>query len=319
MQSQIAKELRSDAIRSEISKLHQVLVDDEKKLVKLNKVKADRESELSILVSSIGNERDSNEGTSTSTSTSTATATSTRNWTDSYRNWKEWDDEDEIQIRLERNRQRLAKLQGDPKTGTGTGTETPSTGSTSLPSSCCRGSQFRDAERRVARMSIHQQLKHMKSFREKQGNRCFQKGEYGSALKWYEKSLLYYEYCLPSTKSQREAVDKERELALTNSAACHLALQDYRQCIESCTEALELTNGGSIKALYRRAKAYRLTHDFEKAMIDLDKAKAYTSVEGTGSSHKLYKAVHDEDRALKSSIGSYNKNSKSICQQMMKG
>ena len=306
MQSQIAKELRSDAIRSEISKLQQVLVDDEKKLEKVNKMKADRE----LSISSTSNERDSNEGTSTST------ATSTRDWTDSYRNWKEWDDEDEIRIRLERNRQRLAKLQGDAAKP---GTEIPSTGSTSLPSSCCRGSQFRDAERRVARMSIHEQLKHMKSFREKQGNRCFQKGEYGSALKWYEKSLLYYEYCLPSTKSQREAIDKERELALTNSAACHLALQDYRQCIESCTEALEVTNGGSIKALYRRAKAYRLTHDFENAMIDLDKAKAFTSVEGTGSSHKLYEAVHDEYRALKSSIGSYNKTSKSIYQQMMKG
>jgi tetratricopeptide (TPR) repeat protein len=165
-------------------------------------------------------------------------------------------------------------------------------------------------------MSLSERLKKMEAFRQVHGNRCFKKGDFVSALKWYEKSLLYYEYCLPTKKQEREAADKERELSLTNSAACHLGLKNYRQCVDCCTEALEVANGESIKALYRRAKAYRFMCDFGRAMSDLEKAKIITGGDNKAA-NVLQNILHDEHCTLQAAILSYREDSKIAAKKMM--
>ena len=122
---------------------------------------------------------------------------------------------------------------------------------------CCSVSE---AERKVARMSLRERLKHMKTFRQGQGNRCFKKQDFKVALMWYEKSLMYYEYCFPSNDWEIEAIDEERKLCLVNSAACHLELKEYRQCIECCTEALEVAQ--EYQSLVQKSKSLSVLVQF---------------------------------------------------------
>ena len=53
-----------------------------------------------------------------------------------------------------------------------------------------------------------------------------------------------------------------------NAAACFLHLKMYPRCISYCNDALEI-NRQSVKALFRRARAFRLQDKFNEAEIDL--------------------------------------------------
>lgn len=137
-------------------------------------------------------------------------------------------------------------------------------------------SKNRDAERRVAKMTTKERLKEMIHFRKDKGNVEFDRKCFSHALMWYEKSLVYYEYCFPENDVEEQILNDERKKCLLNAAACMLQLKLYKQCLEYCTEALELTNGccsSTVKALFRRAKAHQYRHDYDDASKDLMKAK----------------------------------------------
>ena len=58
-------------------------------------------------------------------------------------------------------------------------------------------------------------------------------------------------------------MNNEQLLCLLNAAACMLQLKLYKQCLENCTEALELTNGYFVAQVSR--------HYFvEQKNIDID-------------------------------------------------
>jgi tetratricopeptide (TPR) repeat protein len=227
-----------------------------------------------------------------------------KTWTDSYKHWEVWEDEDELQDRIKVTQRKLSKLSSRMEMPT-------------AAKGCCRS----NAEIAVARMSLPERLKKMKGFREAQGNRCFKKGDYESALKWYEKSLLFYEYCLPGTKEEQRSVDKERELCLINSAACHLGLQNYWKCVDCCNEALEISKGGSVKAFYRRAKAFRFMCNFDKATNDLEVARGIVcsnNAAAADTNDHFRKALDDETQILNAAIATYRGKSKSAAKKMMK-
>ncbi len=238
--------------------------------------------------------------------------TSKGDWSGSYRLWNNWEDEDELQDHIDETRKKLLKLQST------IGSNRKQSGNRS----CCPSSCHRHSERIVAKMNLPERLQKMKTFRQLQGNRCFNKGDFDSALKWYEKSLMYYEYCLPKTKEEKQALDKERELSLINSAACHMGLNRYRQCIDCCTEALEVSRGNNIKALYRRAKAYRSICDFEKATNDLKNANrvlALTfSMSGKSEATEGFRlTLQEEQQCLQAAIFHYRESSRNVAKKMM--
>jgi len=221
-------------------------------------------------------------------------------WTSTYEKWDKWEDIEEIEEQLKNERQKLTDLRAKSDT------QRPSI----VP--CCRGSQDRRAERKVARMTTKNRLQHMKSFRSK-GNIHFKKGKHSSALQWYTKSLIYYEYCFPIDAEEKKVINRERRCCLLNCAACYLQQKQYNKCIEHCTEALDLSAGLSAKALFRRSQAYRYLDDFDAAETDLKKAKRLDR-----SLNNVHAKVIDEEAlALTADISAYKSRSEVIAKRML--
>lgn len=88
------------------------------------------------------------------------------------------------------------------------------------------------------------------------GNDFYKEKQYDQALEQYSKAL---------DTASRTA--QECAVYQANSAACHLALQQHRQCIECCNSALEL-DATYQKALLRRMAAFEALDELENALHD---------------------------------------------------
>ncbi|CDK26603.1 unnamed protein product [Kuraishia capsulata CBS 1993] len=86
-----------------------------------------------------------------------------------------------------------------------------------------------------------------------QGNDCFKAKRYQDAIDYYKRALDVG--CEdPVLNSSLHA----------NTAACNLALKNYRRCINDCKECLKY-DSKNIKALYRSAQAYFLIQHLDEA------------------------------------------------------
>ena len=95
------------------------------------------------------------------------------------------------------------------------------------------------------------------------GNECFKEQNWKDAKEFYTKSIqvLLVEARKrqngEDTAADKEEVNKEvsvLEACLSNRAACHLILKNYRSCVMDCGSAIRI-NKRNIKAYYRSAKA----------------------------------------------------------------
>ena len=69
------------------------------------------------------------------------------------------------------------------------------------------------------------------------------------------------------TESTASEVEQARELVATsnlNMSLCYFMLKNYQKSSEKATESLKYRK--TIKALYRRAKAYEKRGDYERAI-----------------------------------------------------
>ncbi|KIN08611.1 hypothetical protein OIDMADRAFT_140963 [Oidiodendron maius Zn] len=105
-------------------------------------------------------------------------------------------------------------------------------------------------------------LKVASGFKER-GNECFKEQNWKDAKEFYTKSIQVL--LVEARKRQngegiaadQEEVKKEvsvLEACLSNRAACHLILKNYRSCVMDCGSAIRI-NKRNIKAYYRSAKA----------------------------------------------------------------
>ena len=91
------------------------------------------------------------------------------------------------------------------------------------------------------------------------GNALFKAGD-------YEQALTLYSSALSGAKQVSNTV--MAVTLLCNKAAVLLKMENYQRCIEECNEALQL-QPDAVKALYRRAQAYKATKDLASAYKDL--------------------------------------------------
>lgn len=126
-------------------------------------------------------------------------------------------------------------------------------------------------------------IKKASEFKE-EGNIYFKTKDYNKAITKYSRVLLYTRAVLPpddkeaamfksGTESTASEVEQARELAATsnlNMSLCYFMLKNYQKSSEKATESLKYRK--TIKALYRRAKAYEKRGDYERAIQDMTEA-----------------------------------------------
>eukprot|EP00111_Clytia_hemisphaerica_P024703 TCONS_00072791-protein len=96
------------------------------------------------------------------------------------------------------------------------------------------------------------------------GNGFFQQGNFVAAINAYTSALV---------------LDSSIPMLYANRAACHLSLKQHRECIQDCTNALELYDPpvqdnamSRCRALTRRGTAYYQLHQYVDALRDYDAA-----------------------------------------------
>jgi len=165
-------------------------------------------------------------------------------WTKTYQKWDNWEDPEELQAKRRAEVERLEKeLQRAP---------------------CFHD---KSAERKVVEMSIAEKISWCEQFK-LEGNDLFLEGQYYRALQKFTKALVYYEYCFPDSVEEETKLEQIRLTNLLNCAACELKLKMWTETIQHCYQALKI-DPENVKALYRRAKAYRMKDEYDLAKNDI--------------------------------------------------
>ncbi|XP_072945282.1 peptidyl-prolyl cis-trans isomerase D [Epargyreus clarus] len=112
------------------------------------------------------------------------------------------------------------------------------------------------------------------------GNTLFGAGRYGAAARKYTKCVRYVDHLkhavhhVPDRRRREDfittMVQYLRQSSL-NLAACHIRLEKWRPCIDTCNEVLEVDPTNE-KALYRRAQAHFALKNYDGALVDLKHA-----------------------------------------------
>uniref|UniRef100_A0A8D0ENL7 Mitochondrial import receptor subunit TOM34 n=1 Tax=Strix occidentalis caurina TaxID=311401 RepID=A0A8D0ENL7_STROC len=85
-----------------------------------------------------------------------------------------------------------------------------------------------------------------------EGNELVKKGNHKKAVEKYSESLKLNQECA----------------TYTNRALCYLALKQYKEAVQDCSEALRL-DPKNVKALYRRAQALKELKDYKSSITDI--------------------------------------------------
>ncbi|KAL6079645.1 DDB1- and CUL4-associated factor 8 [Balamuthia mandrillaris] len=124
-----------------------------------------------------------------------------------------------------------------------------------------------DAELEEADMELIAMANEMRT----NGNTYFNQGEYEASLEEYERAISHLSSFEASSSRVQRKKDKCKFLCMLNKTACLLKLEQWDRVIHDCTELLQ-SQPNSIKALFRRAKAYIAKGEWDKALPDLEQA-----------------------------------------------
>ena len=103
------------------------------------------------------------------------------------------------------------------------------------------------------------------------GNYTYDEGMLPKAVEHYKLALAYYEYCFPETEEKQKQLDELKNACLCNVSLCYYRLGEMRKAISSASQVLN-KNPRYVKALFRRARAYRELDEYDNAFEDIDTA-----------------------------------------------
>lgn len=210
-------------------------------------------------------------------------------WTSTYRKWDTWEAQELRASAATKEREQYERALAK--------------GSTSC-------NHDHSAEQRLMDLSTREQLDESSSYH-RLGNAFVEEGQFPRAGYYYHKALLYFEYMFPEEDElelEGREMDRQKLKLMLNFAKTEFQLERLDQVINYCSQALKL-EPGCVKALYRRAKAYRVKDDFPQALQDLQQALALAP--GDVSIRRELKILQAKKRA-------YHRESKHVGQAMFR-
>ncbi|GMF22995.1 unnamed protein product [Phytophthora lilii] len=169
-------------------------------------------------------------------------------WTRTYEKWDAWEDPEELARQEQEARERSERA-------------------AKAQMGC---NHDHSAEQKLMDMTTKEKLTACDEFRVL-GNLFFKHGQFQRAAFHYHKALVYFEYVFTDTDEEEAQADALKLKLLLNFAACRLKTMHLDDAVHHSNQALEI-DADNVKALYRRAQAYRLKDEFELAQKDIARA-----------------------------------------------
>lgn len=160
-------------------------------------------------------------------------------------------------------------------------------------------------------MSLEAEKDYAEAFQLKEkGNEAFAKGDNQEALKCYSKIFIHIGMnpCMnfaaitgqPEGESRpknpvEKKTDELRLAAFNNMGAVYAKINNWEACKEKCCQVLK-HDGKNVKALFRRAKAYRHLNLFDLALADLKKMQELTGEKNPTVEEELKLLKKDEKK-----------------------
>ncbi len=169
------------------------------------------------------------------------------------------------------------------------------------------GCHDKSKERAIFEMSNEEKFENCRIFKT-EGMTYFREGQFFRSCASFRKITVYLTYTFPEDEKEQKIYDDLLNSSELNMAACKLKTQNYPEAIRHCTTVLR-SNSKCVRALLRRARAYRLTDHFDKASEDLSRVM---KIEPSNE------VLLQEQESLKGQMRGYEKNSKRIAGAMFR-
>ncbi|KAG2777628.1 hypothetical protein JG687_00001703 [Phytophthora cactorum] len=211
-------------------------------------------------------------------------------WTRTYEKWDAWEDPEELARQEQEARERSERA-------------------AKAQMGC---NHDHSAEQKLMDMTTQEKLAACDEFRVL-GNLFFKHGQYQRAAFHYHKALVYFEYVFTDTDEEEAQADALKLKLLLNFAACRLKTMHLDDAVHHANQALEI-DPNNVKALYRRAQAYRLKDEFDLAQKDIERAVELSkAAEATQSVDSL---LIQEKKLLQAKVLAYKLRTKQVSAAM---
>ncbi|KAG6612103.1 tpr domain-containing protein [Phytophthora cinnamomi] len=211
-------------------------------------------------------------------------------WTRTYEKWDAWEDPEEL-ARQEKEARERSERAAKAQMG-------------------CNHDH--SAEQRLMDMTTQEKLGACDEFRVL-GNLFFKHGQYQRAAFHYHKALVYFEYVFTDTDEEETQADALKLKLLLNFAACRLKTMHLDDAVHHASQALEI-DADNVKALYRRAQAYRLKDEFDLAQQDITRAIELSRT--TGDTKSADTQLMQEKTLLQAKMLAYKLRTKQVSAAM---
>ncbi|KAL3658640.1 hypothetical protein V7S43_016276 [Phytophthora oleae] len=208
-------------------------------------------------------------------------------WTRTYEKWEAWEDPEELAKQEQEARERSERA-------------------AKAQMGC---NHDHSAEQKLMDMTTQEKLTTCDEFRVL-GNLFFKHGQYQRAAFHYHKALVYFEYVFTDTDEEEAQADALKLKLLLNFAACRLKTLHLDDAVHHANQALEI-DPENVKALYRRAQAYRLKDDFDLAQKDISRA-----IERSKDLQSADSLLMQEKKLLQAKMFAYKLRSKQVSTAM---